>query len=142
MRRRTRARELALQLLYQADVTQTRPEDNMEAFFETGPTAKENPEVKKFAQDLVQRISHKVKELDEVISSYATNWELDRMAIVDRNILRLASFELLFKDDIPPKVAINEAVELAKKYGDLESGKFVNGVLDKVCKSRHFKELT
>ena len=74
-------------------------------------------------------------ELDETVSKYATNWKLGRMATIDRNILRIATFELLHAADIPPKVAINEAIEMAKKYGDKNSGKFVNGVLDKINKT-------
>lgn len=136
MRKRTRARELALQILYQADVTQVSPKDLVEPFFSMDAYINEDPDVRKFSVSLVNDIAEKLTCLDEAISSYATNWELDRMAMVDRNILRLAGFELLFRKDIPPKVAINEAVELAKKYGDLDSGKFVNGVLDKINKTR------
>ena len=73
--------------------------------------------------------------IDKKIAEFATNWELKRMAIVDRNILRLACFELTHLDDIPSKVTINEAVELAKKYGGIDSGKFTNGILDKINKT-------
>ena len=72
--------------------------------------------------------------VDKTISEHATNWTLKRMAVVDRNILRFATYELLFRDDIPPKVTINEAVDIAKKFGDANSGKFVNGILDKIGK--------
>ncbi len=136
MRKRTRGRELALQILYQADLTQVSPKDLIDPFFNMDNYMNEDTVVKKFSIDLVNNIADKIALLDEAISSYATNWELDRMATVDRNILRLASFELLYRKDIPPKVAINEAVDLAKKYGDLDSGKFVNGVLDKINKTR------
>ena len=135
MRKRTKARELVLQLLYQADLTRVSPKDLLGDFFTTADL-KEDPAVKEFATALVTDICDKLNVIDETISGYATNWQLDRMATVDRNILRLASFELLFRNDIPPKVAINEAVELAKKYGDLESGKFVNGILDKINKTK------
>ena len=74
------------------------------------------------------------KDIDQKISDYATNWQIRRMAIIDRNIMRIGLYELKYTTDIPPKVAINEAVELAKKYGDLESSKFVNGILDKIHK--------
>jgi len=135
MRKRTKARELVLQLLYQADLTHVSPKDLLGDFFTTaGP--EEDSAVKEFATALVTNICDKLGVIDETISGCATNWQLDRMATVDRNILRLASFELLFRNDIPPKVAINEAVELAKKYGDLESGKFVNGILDKINKTK------
>lgn len=137
MRRRTKARELALQLLYQADVMKVSVKELVEDFFSTEPGSQEDPAVKDFAVDLVKNVCDNLSFIDETISKYATNWQLDRMAIVDRNILRMAGFELLFRDDIPPKVAINEAVELAKKYGDLESGKFVNGILDKINKTKN-----
>ena len=135
MRKRTKARELVLQLLYQADLTHASPKDLLGDFFTT-TEANEDSAVKEFATALVTDICDKLDVIDETISGCATNWQLNRMATVDRNILRLASFELLFRNDIPPKVAINEAVELAKKYGDLESGKFVNGILDKINKTK------
>ena len=135
MRKRTKARELVLQLLYQADLTCANPKDLLSDFF-ASPEAGEDPAVKEFATALVESICDKLPLIDEKITECATNWQLDRMAMVDRNILRLAGFELLFRSDIPPKVAINEAVELAKKYGDLESGKFVNGILDKINKTK------
>ena len=80
------------------------------------------------------------RKIDSLITKYATNWQLKRMAVIDKNILRAAVCELLFFADIPPKVAINEAIDIAKKYGDKNSGKFVNGVLDKINKTekRHF----
>ncbi|HQP91677.1 MAG TPA: transcription antitermination factor NusB [Candidatus Omnitrophota bacterium] len=136
MRKRTKARELALQLLYQADLSDVDAKNLIEGFFNMEANSNEEPSVRSFAAELVKNVSDNIKSLDECISKFATNWQLDRMATVDRNILRLAAFELLYKDDIPPKVAINEAVELAKKYGDLESGKFVNGVLDKINKTK------
>ncbi len=70
--------------------------------------------------------------LDPKIAQYATNWQMERMAVIDRNILRMGSFELIHRDEIPPKVTINEPVELAKKYSGAESGKFVNAILDKI----------
>lgn len=137
MRKRTKARELALQLLYQADVTHTQAGELIDGFFGMEVNVREEPGVKDFAIDLVRSVCEKIDVLDAQIEKFATNWQLDRMATVDRNILRMASFELLFRSDIPPKVAINEAVELAKKYGDLESGKFVNGILDKINKTKN-----
>ena len=137
MRKRTKARELALQLLYQADVTNISVKEFIDDFFAMSANAEEEASVKAFATELATSVSDNLVAIDETIATSATNWQLDRMATVDRNILRLASFELLFRDDIPPKVAINEAVELAKKYGDLESGKFVNGILDKISKIKN-----
>ena len=84
---------------------------------------------------MISGVEAHLEAIDAKISQYATNWQLKRMAVIDRNILRLGTYELLYADDIPPKVTINEAVELAKKYGDLESGKFVNGILDKIHKT-------
>ena len=137
VRKRTKARELALQLLYQADVTGVDARKLIDGFFGTDANMSEDPTVKEFAVSLVTSVIEKIDLLDAEVSKSATNWQLDRMATVDRNILRMASYELLYRDDIPPKVAINEAVELAKKYGDLESGKFVNGILDKINKTKN-----
>jgi transcription antitermination factor NusB len=136
MRKRTKARELVLQALYQADISQIDPKEFLKDFFEDRLTPDDDPTVKEFATDLVVHVWKHRSEIDETIKACATNWQLERMAAVDRNILRLAGYELLFRDDIPPKVAINEAVDLAKKFGDLESGKFVNGILDKLHKTK------
>ncbi len=130
MRKRTQAREYALQMLYQVDLTSGDLKEVFHDFWETNPSS---PDVCQFCERIVSgTIDHK-KEIDEILSKYTENWDLARMAVVDRNILRSCTFELLFLDDIPPKVAINEAVNMAKKYSQLESGKFVNGVLDKIC---------
>ena len=75
-----------------------------------------------------------LSRIDEIIKKHVKNWEIDRMAVVDRNILRIAAYELLFIKEIPPKVSINEAIELAKRFGDVDSPRFVNGILDKVYK--------
>ena len=75
-------------------------------------------------------------KIDQMISQFAEHWDLERMAVVDRNILRLAVYELLWTDDVPPKVAINEAIEIAKKFGTKESSRFINGVLDRIHKER------
>jgi len=96
--------------------------------------------VRGFAEDIVNGVNSNKEELDRTITTYAANWEMGRMATVDRNILRIASYELLFAEDIPPKVAINEAIEMAKKYGDKNSGKFVNGILDKINKTGRLVE--
>ena len=131
MRKRTQAREYALQILYQIDVRKD-PEDKILVDFWKGMEVE--PEVSDFAAKLVIGTIRNKKKIDEVISKYASNWKLSRMAVIDRNVLRMASYELLFCEDIPPKVSINEAVDLAKKFGDTESGKFVNGILDKINK--------
>jgi N utilization substance protein B len=132
MRKRTQARECALKILYAIDITKETPEKCINNFWLSQDDVK--PEVRHFAESLVEGLWANKDEIDKVITKHATNWELDRMAVIDRNILREATYELIFSEDIPPKVAINEAIELAKKYGDKDSGKFVNGVLDKISR--------
>jgi N utilization substance protein B len=131
MRKRTYARELSLQMLYQIDITREAPEAVLGNFWEN----REKPvqeQVKSFTAQLVKGVIENLAAIDAKISEYAANWQLKRMAVVDRNILRLSCYELLFREDIPPKVSINEAVELAKKYSGQEAGKFVNGILDRI----------
>ena len=137
MRKRTKAREYALQILYAIDITKDEPNDCIERFW--GGSDETSDQIKSFAGQLILGVSDKKKEIDDLISKYATNWQLDRMAVIDRNVLRLATYELLFVDDIPPKVSINEAIDIAKKFGGNDSGKFVNGVLDKINKTENKK---
>ncbi len=89
-----------------------------------------------FAEELVRGVVERQAELDALIQQYAENWDLKRMAAVDRNIMRVAVYEMLYRSDIPPAVSINEAVELAKKMGDQKSGRFVNGILDRIRRER------
>jgi N utilization substance protein B len=131
MRRRTRARELALQVLYQIDITAEESDAVLNNFWELREEAVTD-DVKVFTSELVKGVVQHLTAIDETISRYATNWQLKRMAVVDRNVLRLSCFELTLRADIPPKVSINEAVELAKKYSGPEAGKFVNGILDRI----------
>jgi transcription antitermination factor NusB len=131
MRKRTQSREFALQILYQMDITGDLPEAVLVNFWSVQEQVPED-EVKNFATELVKGVAGNLETLDTKISEYATNWQLKRMAVVDRNILRLSCYELLFREDIPPKVSINEAVELAKKYSGREAGSFVNGILDRI----------
>lgn len=133
MRQRTQARRLALKFLYQVEITKESSTEGLEEFWQQRKTSKT---IKEFATRLVQGTLANLAKIDEVISQYAQNWQLKRMAAIDRNILRLGCFELLFLEDIPPKVSINEAVELAKEFGDVDSSKFVNGILDKIHKSK------
>ena len=132
MRRRTLAREHALKILYQTEITRRPLEESVGDYWAQEPNKDE--EIIAYAGLLSGGVRKNLKAIDDKISAYATNWQLTRMAVIDRNILRLGLFELKYTTDIPPKVAINEAVELAKKYGDLESSKFVNGILDKIHK--------
>ena len=131
LRRRTRARELALQFLYQWDQRGEEVVQNLIAFVIDGDR---DASVQRFARDLVAGVIDKAAEIDKVIAGVAENWDLHRMAVVDRNVLRLATYELLYLPDIPPKVSINEAIDLAKKFSTAESGAFVNGILDKIRK--------
>jgi transcription antitermination factor NusB len=131
MRKRTRAREFALQVLYQIDITQDDCDASLENFWKVQEDHVED-EIKEFTAMLVKGVAENLQSIDNKISGYATNWQLKRMAVVDRNIMRMAGFELIFREDIPPKVAINEAVELAKKYSGIEASRFVNGILDKI----------
>lgn len=133
MRKRTKARECALQVLYQKDITRNDCDYCLRDFWQVNADMDES--VKEFTTQLVKGVAENQVRIDEMINSYATNWSMDRMAVVDRNILRLATFELVFVKDIPRKVSINEAVDIAKKYGDKDSGKFVNGILDKIGKA-------
>ena len=136
MRKRTQAREFALQLLYQLDLTKEDPGEAMVVYW-TNQNKLPPEEIKQFTEALVSGTIKNLKEIDGIISAYATNWQIDRMAVVDRNILRMATYEIHYLDEIPPKVSINEAIDIAKKYGDKDSGKFVNGILDKINKEAH-----
>lgn len=132
MRRRTKAREEALKILYSIDINKVGCKELLNTFWEGKVTEKE---VIDFAVRLVSGTMENLNVIDGLITKYTDNWQLKRMAIVDRNILRIGAFELLFCTETPPNVIINEAVELAKKYGDVDSGKFVNGILDKIHKT-------
>ncbi|MCD4779313.1 MAG: transcription antitermination factor NusB [Candidatus Omnitrophica bacterium] len=132
MRKRTRGRELALKILYQAEIIRREIGLMTDTFW--SELTRVDPTVKDFATKLTLGVKNNLTLIDEKISFYATNWQLKRMAIIDRNILRLGTFELIFLPEIPPKVSINEYVELAKKFGDIDSSKFVNGILDKIHK--------
>lgn len=135
MRKRTLAREIALKVLYTSDITKEAASECHRKFCE----GEENldQDVKEFSGFLVSGVEANQGTIDEIISKYASNWDIERMATIDRNVLRIASFELIHAVDIPPKVAINEAIDLAKKYGDKDSGKFVNGILDKINKTEN-----
>ncbi|NLE65365.1 MAG: transcription antitermination factor NusB [Elusimicrobia bacterium] len=132
MRKRSVARECALKVLYQIEVGGRPAIQALKDFWEQ--EADHPSEVQEFTTRIVEGVSSRRDDLDQGISKYATNWQVKRMAVIDRNVLRMGLFELKFSSDIPPKVAINEAVDLAKKYGDMDSGKFVNGILDRVLR--------
>lgn len=132
MRLRSKAREIALFILYQVEITKS---DYQGAFSRYIESEKQPQELADFSFSLIEGVVKNIDCLDSLIKKYVKNWEIDRMAVIDRNILRLACFELIFLKDIPPKVSINEAIELAKRFGDVDSPRFANGVLDKIYKT-------
>jgi transcription antitermination protein NusB len=130
MTRRTRGREIALQVLYQSDLNGNQPPAEVTRFIQNRLRAE--PKLWPFAEGLVAGVRDHRERIDAAITTVAENWRIDRMAAIDRNILRLGAYELLLCADIPDKVAINEALELAKRYSTAQSSKFVNGVLDRM----------
>ena len=122
------SRERALQILFQYDI-HGKPGVWLEEFWKP---LKDGEETKAFAERLVAGVREHQKELDTLIGRYATNWKVSRMQVVDRNILRIGAYELLWLDEVPAKVTVDEAIELAKDFGDDDAAKFVNGILDKV----------
>ncbi|UCG35191.1 MAG: transcription antitermination factor NusB [Candidatus Omnitrophota bacterium] len=132
MRLRSKAREVALHLLYQIELSKADYDKAFQAYLENHP---QRQEVVDFSLSLFEGVVKNLKFIDELIKKSVKNWEIERMAVIDRNILRIACFELYFLEEIPPKVSINEAIELAKRFGDLDSPRFVNGVLDKIYKT-------
>ena len=130
--KRRKAREFALQLLFQTDFTKSAIERKDLEEFWSGKTV--TPEVREFTESLVKGTLEKLDDIDMTIEKATKNWLLKRMAAVDRNILRSAAYELLYRQDIPTAVTINEALEIAKKFSSTESASFLNGVLDKLAK--------
>lgn len=130
--KRRKAREYALQMLFQIDFTETKlHRKDLEEFWSD---KKESRDVKEFAEDLVKGTLDRLNEIDMMIEKVTENWLLKRMAAVDRNILRFAAYEILYRKDIPSAVTINEAIEIAKKYSTTEAAPFLNGVLDRLAK--------
>lgn len=134
MSNRHLARTIAMQSLFQWDF-ESKKEDNLDKILESvfdnfAPEFNDHG----FAQDIIKGVMKNLKEIDRYITKYATEWPLDQITIVDRNILRIGVYELIFNEEIPAKVAINEAIEIAKTFGSDSSGKFVNGVLGAIYK--------
>ena len=129
--KRTKARERALQALYQIDVASTDLEEALARFWRSFEPVER--EVRETAEALVRGVAAHRRQIDDAIEAVSVNWRLDRMAKVDRNVLRLAVHELLHRPDVPVKVVIDEAIELGKKFGSESSGAFVNGVLDRIA---------
>jgi N utilization substance protein B len=125
---RSRCREWALQVLYQAEYLGHRQGETIRYYRHF----QERDKVPAYLTKLVEGVTAHQEELDALIKQHSEHWRLERMAAVDRNLLRLALYELLHQPEIPAKVVINEAVELAKRYGSEESGSFINGILDRI----------
>jgi len=126
---RRRAREVALQVLYQLDASQGKANEVLDLFWEN---FNPSPKARDFSRRLVEGVCQHLEQIDRLIEDHSENWTFKRMAMVDRNILRLATFELLHCPDIHFKAILNEAIELAKKFGADDSSAFVNGILDKI----------
>jgi transcription antitermination protein NusB len=131
MGRRRRAREAAVQYHFWRDLQRGDGPDKIDEFWEFCPAPER---VREFAQPLIEGMVAHLPDIDERIRRYCENYEFRRISAVDRNVLRLAIYEMLYRDDIPPVVSINEAIELAKAYGGSDSGRFVNGILDRIRK--------
>ncbi len=129
---RRKAREYALQMLFQHDFTGEK--SSPDSIKEFASEKKESAKVRKFAEELVGGTISHIGEIDGVIQKAAEHWKVDRMSLVDRNILRFAVYEILFRKDIPAAVTINEALEIAKKYSSSEAAPFINGLLDKIAR--------
>jgi len=129
---RRESREWGVQLLFQLDMN---PSDNMNTVF-TGFWQEKQVDktMRDFTESLVKGVRDNLDTIDTTIKKYADNWHMDRMAIVDRNVMRVAVYEMLYCKDIPPVVSINEAVDISKYFGSNESGRFVNGILDRIRK--------
>ncbi|HOO46938.1 MAG TPA: transcription antitermination factor NusB [Deltaproteobacteria bacterium] len=129
MRTRTKAREIALQYLYQVDITSDHTEKTLDDFIDHFV---DDEEIVPYAKELVGGVYAYLSHIDDMIEKASRNWTVSRMSSIDRNILRIATYELAYKPDIPYKVAINEGIELAKRFGSPRFPAFANGVLDRV----------
>ena len=134
MSRRRNARQYALQLLFRLDLTRDRLD--WDSFSEFWEDKKATEDVVAFTKELVTGTWSNLERIDREIRDTASHWSVERMSAVDRSLLRLAAFELLYRDDIPPSVSINEALEIAKKFSTIESSSFINGILDKIAKKK------
>lgn len=138
---RRQARELALQFLYQFDSLKESSSDSEDveellSLFWDGNDIASDDDTKEFSSILVRGSCSNLPSIDKILTSYSDNWRLKRMSTIDRNILRIAIYELLYLSNIPPPVTINEAVELGKRFGTEESGSFINGILDKIREAK------
>ena len=126
---RRESREFVLEILYQLDITR---QDAIQTMAQLRDHFSKKEKKDGFAERIVLGVFEHSQEINKLIEQYSENWRLDRMSIIDRNILRMATFELLYCEDIPHKVTLNEAIELGKRYGSEDSGSFINGILDRI----------
>jgi len=129
--KRRKSREFALQVLYHWDIT---GQDASRTLVQFEDHFSPSPGIDEFAERVVLGVLEHREEIDRLIERYSENWRLDRMTPIDRNLLRMATFEFLYCDEIPPKVTLNEAIDLGKRFGSEESGSFINGILDQIQK--------
>lgn len=134
MSRRRKAREYALQLLFGIDITKDAA--NWESFAHFWADKDEPDDLLEFCRSLVAGTGENIEAIDEALRGAAENWSLERMNAVDRNVLRLAAYEIMFRPDIPASVSINEALEIAKKFSTPDSASFINGILDRIAKGQ------
>ena len=134
MRSRSKARGWALQGLYAWESRGGQPEDAMRVLQTLFGTLRVSPANRPYAEVLVRLVATNLARVDELVHDALTNWRMERLAAIDRNVLRLGVAEMLFVDDVPPRITIREMVQLAEKYGTAESPRFVNGVLDAVMR--------
>ncbi len=132
MSNRRLSRELVIQFLYLTEMNEGEIENQLKTFWENNSCEEED--VQSFTEDILKDIFDHKEEIDTQLEKYSDNWTLSRMAVIDRNLLRMAASELMYSKTVPPKVAIDEAVEIAKKYGTADSPNFINGVLDRILK--------
>lgn len=133
MRKRSRSRELALKALYLLDLGDWDHEGALEEILSVEP---KTPGAEIYARALLGGVLGHREEIDGSIQEAAENWDLPRMPVMDRNALRIGVYEMIFQEDVPPKVAMDEAIEMAKRFGSKESGAFVNGILDRIARTR------
>jgi len=139
MGQRRKSREIALQMLYQMEMTCQPPHEVIDLYYQIVSGEDEKivdvaESVRPFAEQLVNGVYQHREELDAMIVAASENWRLERMSIIDRNVLRIALFEMLYCPEIPPKVSINEAIDLGKTFGSPDSGAFINGILDRLLR--------
>jgi len=135
MVKRREAREKALFYLYRSDLLDVDVDELVQM------NLKNESNIDQFTLKLVKGVKNNFENLNEIINSYSSNWQIDRMSILDRNMLRIALYEMMFEPEIPLKVTINEAIEISKKYGTDESGKFINGILGKVVEYEKIEKI-